>query len=69
MYITDLFVNKKYRGQGVGKILLDRVEQEAKERGLKDIKVCVLKDNLNAHNTYTNYGYKDWEITMIKRVK
>lgn len=69
MYITDLFVSKKYRGQGIGKMLIDEIEKEAKRRKLKDIKLCVLKRNNNAYEAYKSLGYRDWEITMIKKVK
>lgn len=38
--ITHTIVNPLFRGQGIAKILMEKVINEAKEKGLKIIPVC-----------------------------
>lgn len=38
--ITHTVVNPLFRGQGIAKILMEKVINEAKEKGLKIIPVC-----------------------------
>jgi ribosomal protein S18 acetylase RimI-like enzyme len=52
-FICDLKVNKKYRGKGYGKILLDRA---VKKYG--GIDLTVEKENLIAFKMYKDYGFK-----------
>jgi len=55
MYLEDLVVTEKARGKGVGKLLLDALITEAKEKKLNGIVWQVLEWNEPAINFYKKY--------------
>ena len=55
MYLEDLLVTEKMRGQGIGKLLFDRLIIEAKEKGFNGIVWQVLEWNEPAINFYKKY--------------
>lgn len=58
MYLEDLLVTNEYRGKGIGKMLLDQLIIEAKERGWDAAIWQVLKWNEPAINFYKKYDAK-----------
>lgn len=56
MYLEDFLVTEPMRGKGIGKMLLDRLIIEAKERGFKRIVWQVLDWNEPAINFYKKYN-------------
>ena len=58
MYLEDLLVTNSYRGKGIGKLLLDQLIVEAKERGWNAMIWQVLKWNEPAINFYKKYDAK-----------
>jgi Sortase and related acyltransferases len=56
MYLEDIIVTEAARGKGIGKLLMDRLIEEAKERGLKRIVWQVLEWNEPAINFYKKYN-------------
>lgn len=55
MYLEDLVVTEKARGKGAGKLLLDALIVEAKEKGFSGIMWQVLNWNEPAINFYRKY--------------
>lgn len=55
MYLEDLVVTEKARGKGVGKLLLDALIAEAKEKNLNGIVWQVLEWNEPAIHFYKKY--------------
>lgn len=55
MYLEDLLVTEKMRGNGVGKLLFDRLIEEAKEKKFSGIVWQVLDWNTPAINFYEKY--------------
>jgi GNAT superfamily N-acetyltransferase len=55
MYLEDLIVTEKMRGQGLGKMLFDQLIVEAKEKQFKGIVWQVLEWNEPAINFYKKY--------------
>ena len=55
MYLEDILVTEAARGKGIGKLLMDRLIEEAKEKGLKRIIWQVLEWNAPAINFYKKY--------------
>jgi|SRR5579871_6060634 len=56
MYLEDIIVTEKMRGKGLGKLLLDRLIVEAKEKKLSGIVWQVLEWNEPAINFYKKYN-------------
>ncbi len=53
--VCGLFVDPKHQKKGIGKMLMEKVEQLARERGEKEL---VLFSSVNAVEFYLNLGYK-----------
>ena len=58
MYLEDLIVTEKSRRMGIGKLLIDRLIEEAKEKGFKRIVWQVLDWNQPAIDFYKTFGVK-----------
>lgn len=56
MYLEDILVTEAMRGKGLGKLLFDRLIEEAKEKGLSGIVWQVLEWNEPAINFYKKYN-------------
>ena len=56
MYLEDILVTEKSRGKGLGKLLMDRLIEEAKEKRFNAIVWQVLEWNEPAINFYKKYN-------------
>ena len=57
--IHDLYVAHPLRGQGIGKMLLAHVEQEANSRNCCKLTLEVQEDNVRARTAYLAYGFSE----------
>lgn len=55
MYLEDLYVTEAMRGKGLGKLLFDRLIEEARQRGLNGMMWQVLEWNEAAIKFYRKY--------------
>jgi GNAT superfamily N-acetyltransferase len=55
LYLEDILVTEPYRGKGIGKLLFDRLIEEAKEKKLSGMVWQVLEWNEPAINFYKKY--------------
>lgn len=55
IYLEDFLVNEKLRGQGIGKLLFDKLIEEAKEKKFNGVVWQVLDWNSTAINFYNKY--------------
>ena len=66
--ITELFVAKEYRGQGLGKKLITIIEQYFRENNCNYSRLAVMRDNREAHQAYLKMGFQDQTIEMVRRI-
>lgn len=69
MYLEDILVTETMRGKGIGKMLIERLIEEAKEKGFKRITWQVLDWNAPAINFYKKFGAKfdpEWVNVTIE---
>lgn len=60
--VHDVAVLEAYRGRGLARALMARVEEEAKARGACKITLEVLSGNLPAQSLYRDLGYGDYVL-------
>lgn len=65
-YIFDFVVTEKARGLGIGKQLMNALEEWTKSRHLDYIELSVLSNNTAAHKLYENIGYTNATNIMRK---
>jgi GNAT superfamily N-acetyltransferase len=56
LYLEDFLVTEEMRGKGIGKLLFDRIVQEAREKGFNGMTWQVLDWNEPAINFYNKYS-------------
>lgn len=66
--ISELIVTKKIRSSGVGKLLMNKMEEYLISKGCEYIKVDVFAYNQNAINFYSKNNYHNGMHIMIKKV-
>lgn len=63
MYIYEIHFQKPYQGKGLGRILMDTVEEAAMKIGLEKIMLTVFRENVRASSWYQEslgYGVDDY---------
>ena len=69
MYLEDIIVTESMRGKGIGKMLIEKLIEEAKEKGFKRITWQVLDWNEPAINFYKKFNAKfdpEWVNVTIE---
>ena len=67
-YISDLFVVERWRGLGIGRLLLEAIEAEIAARGCRRMRVCCKANNAIALRTYERAGFRPYEVNLIKTI-
>lgn len=67
--IIELIVNQNLRGNGVGKLLLEKMEQYFKNISCERINIEVFGPNKSALNFYTKNDYIIRDIIVSKKIK
>jgi len=62
MNIHDVVVLNEFRGKGISQLLLEKVEDVARERGCCKITLEVLEGNKVAQNSYMKFGFAGYEL-------
>ncbi|WP_125152318.1 GNAT family N-acetyltransferase [Clostridium rectalis] len=67
--LKEFFVDKTIQGRGIGSKMIDILERELKERGIKSIQLLTIK-NHKTEGFYMNNGYKSQKyiINMSKNI-
>jgi ribosomal protein S18 acetylase RimI-like enzyme len=67
-YIYDIFVEEKFRGKGIGKLLLEKAEDYCRNKGFSRIALSVTANNDSAIELYERTGYRPERIAMAKEI-
>lgn len=67
--LTDLFVAPAYRRRGVGRALIERIEQMARAGGAAEVIILTGFDNAPAQGLYRALGYGDYALALRKRLE
>lgn len=67
IYIDDLVVNSNYQSQGIGVILLNHVEEYAKNLSISSLRLSCAIENLRGKNFYLREQWIERTTTMIKK--
>lgn len=68
MHINQIGVCKPYRGIGIGKSLIEEMENLAKVNGVNTVDLFVSESNVNALNMYKNLGFRTEKRYMKKKL-
>ncbi|HEX5014904.1 MAG TPA: GNAT family N-acetyltransferase [Candidatus Limnocylindrales bacterium] len=58
-----------YRGHGIGRALIEHVERWAADHGIERMILTVSEANEGAIRLYHAMGYRDYDRTMLKRLR
>lgn len=65
-YVSDLFVHGQYRGQGIGRAMLQEAEVLARASGVRTIRIGVLARNRVARELYERQGFEPYHVQLVK---
>ena len=63
-YLSDVIVDENYRGNGIGKALIERVTEDPRYMGMKGL--LLTKD---AHGLYKKYGFNEETTRAMIKLK
>lgn len=70
LYLDDLVVREKYRSQGIGKLMFDRLIKEAEEMEVDQMRWVVLEWNEPAIRFYEKYKAElnpEWHLGFLRK--
>jgi GNAT superfamily N-acetyltransferase len=68
--VTDLFVERRYRGRGLGKGALEAVDDYCRQRGIRMVELQVTERNTEALAFYRRIGFQQLSrVVMTREVK
>jgi ribosomal protein S18 acetylase RimI-like enzyme len=66
--IINIIVLGEHRNKGLGRLLFDRAESHLESRGVNYLTIKVHIDNTQALAAYRSFGFKDFNITLNKKL-
>ena len=64
--LTELYVKDEYRHRGIGKRLVQHLEELALKEGAEVLLVLTGSDNLPALSLYHGMGFEDYDVSLQK---
>lgn len=66
-FVSAIGVKEKFRGQGIGALLLNRAVEIAREKGMRRIRIEVSLQNHAALRLYSRYGFSKIDHSVQKQ--
>lgn len=67
-YLSDAYVTKSYRGQGILKRFIEELEAWCKREGVTAIDVMLFRNNTDARAIYEKMGFEPYRIVQRKEL-
>jgi GNAT superfamily N-acetyltransferase len=67
-FISDFFVRQPYRSRGVGRLLIARAEEFARQKGVSGIRLWASAGNLRGRQFYRRAGYRELLVEYFKKL-
>ena len=67
-FVDELYLEKEFRGKGIGKKVMDFVAEEAKRMNIKALHLEVENNNVLAIELYRKYNFKDHHRILMTRM-
>jgi ribosomal protein S18 acetylase RimI-like enzyme len=67
-FIDEFYLEKEYRGKGIGKTVMEYITKEAKHLNIKAIHLEVEQHNEKALNLYRAFQFKDHHRILMTRM-
>jgi ribosomal protein S18 acetylase RimI-like enzyme len=68
-YVSELFVDLKFRKNGVGGALMDEAEKYFQKQRLAVVRIGVSTSNAKTEQFYRRRGYGEWGLSLYKKLK
>ncbi len=68
LHVNYFYIDSKYRSMGVGKMLINKIYEIAKQRNINEIELIVAPSNDNAINFYKKQGFDCERICLCKKI-
>ena len=68
LYIEEIIVNQKFRNNGVGKALILKVEDIAKQNNCDSLELCCWNFNHNAFEFYKHLNFSEQRTIFEKKI-
>ena len=68
-YVSELFVQEKFRDRGIGLGLMNKIEKYFISQGCDIIRTVVFSPNKPARSLYEKLGFHERDISLIKVLK
>jgi len=66
--IHDMYVKPNHRGLGIGTMLMKECMRKAEEKGVKQVRLSVLSENVEAVKFYKRHGFNVYRYGMRKGI-
>jgi ribosomal protein S18 acetylase RimI-like enzyme len=66
--LTELYVDREHRHQGIGRALIEQAEQLARSRGAADVIIMTSVSNAAAQALYRSAGYDTYAVALNRKV-
>ncbi len=66
LWVNTMAIAKQYRSRGWGRLLVEKAEEVARERGLRSIGLGVDADNVVARKLYEEMGFETVRLRMLR---
>lgn len=67
-YVSELYINEEFQGNGLGKEVLEFIIEKAKNEGYDTVELDVYSFNDSAVSFYERNGFKEYKKTMAYKI-